>query len=130
MSTKVAYDALAAERAAREAEGIYEPSPEQTKMLKRRAALVERRNKVDSEIAAIEKMIEKDMTDAGQRALNVGGKNLVLFVPVSKTVTEIDEEAFRAAFPEVVAMHEQYIEHLPTFTTKRSEPNGHRVNYR
>lgn len=129
MSTKVAYDALAAEKAAREAEGFYEPSAEQTAMLKRRDALVARARKIAAEQSAIEKAIETEMRDKGIRALVVNGKNRTLISPVTRTVTYIDEEGLTAAFPEIVAAHRQYEEIVVGFTNKVREPNGDRVTY-
>ena len=129
MGTKIAVDALAAERAAREAEGIFDPTPEQAKMLKRRTALVERRRAVDAEIDAIERAIEKDIREAGIRALHVNGKNRVLISPVTKTLVTVDEDKMREAFPEVVAAHETYKVIVTQFTETKKVPNGDRVNY-
>jgi len=130
MSVKPAYDALAAEKAAREAEGIFEPTAEQAAMLKRRDVLVARAAKIKTEQAAIESAIEKAMRDNGIRALVENGVNRTLISPVTKSVVYVRTDEIEAEFPEIVAAHRKYEEILPQFTTTVREPNGDRVNYR
>lgn len=129
--SEAARKVLDAERAAREAEGIFEPTTEQKTLLKRRARLVERKAALQAEIDAIENSIEQDMRVNGKRALAVDGKNLALIIPVTKGVTVIDEDRLNADLPkEIVEAYRQYVAEIPKYTTTHREQNGDRVNYR
>lgn len=111
MATVKAHNALAAEREAAEAEGIYAPTPEQMKMLRRHRDLTKRQALIEAEKAAIEGQIIAQMQDTGARALAVDGKNWVLITPVN--TKKVDKDAFAATYPDIF---NAYTALLPTFT--------------
>lgn len=108
-----AYDALAAEREAAEAEGKYAPTAEQMTALKRYRELRARVERDTTEMEAIESALKAEMDEIGARALVVNGKNWVLISDVNKTV--VDRKAFEETFPELAAA---YTTALAGFTHK------------
>jgi len=111
MGTKKATEALAAERAAREAEGMFDPTPEQKVALRRWKVLAARKAAVEAEMAAIESQIFSQMGEVGARALVVDGQNVALISPVNKKV--VDTEGMARDFPTLVA---QYAETVARYT--------------
>lgn len=117
-----AYDALAAEREAAEAEGQFAPTAEQMARLKRHKELKARVQRDTAEMAAIEELTYKEMEEVGARALVVNGKNWVLISNTTKTV--VDREGFEKMFPELV---QTYTNALAGFTTKVQVPAGRKT---
>lgn len=126
MAVQKAAGALMDAQAAAEAEGIFEPTADQKKMLLRHRALSERERVIAAEKAAIEKTIREQMDSVGARALAVNGKNWVLFSPVNQQ--EFYEDQMTAAYPEVVATFYQAKADFDkkkaefTFSVRKDEP--------
>lgn len=99
--------ALNAEREAAEAEGIFQPTDEQRKALKRWKALDERERAIKAEKAAIATMVFGEMDEVGARALTVNGKNWVLFSTVNRKV--VDEDKMVADHPELVLSYREIL---------------------
>lgn len=91
-----ATEALDAQREAAEAEGIFEPTADEMKLLKRRKALKERIAKAEAEVDAIEGTIFSGMKERGASALNVNGRNVALISKVKQT--KFDMKSFKAAY--------------------------------
>lgn len=122
MTTNKAHDALAAEKAAAEAEGIFEPTADQRSMLKRYKVLRDRVARDNAEMEAIEKVIFSEMDSLGARALAVNGKNWVLISDTHKTV--VDVEGFERDFP---ALKSQYAEAIAKYTSRVTVPGGRKA---
>jgi predicted phage-related endonuclease len=118
MGNRKAYDALAEARAAAEAEGLFEPTPEQRKMLTRLRDVTRMMKKHEEEATAIKTKILSDMAEQGARGLVENGKNVVLIVP--KTASEFYADQMKAEYPNIVAMYVEakaaYDAHVPEFT--------------
>lgn len=115
--TAKAYDALAAERDAAEAEGLFTPTAEELTMLKRYKQLKARADEIATEMDAIKSTIIKNMDEKGARALVVNGKNWVLVSDSSKGV--VNKDAIEEAFPGLIASYEDAV---AKFTTRVTLP--------
>lgn len=114
--TSKAHTAIQEAREAAELEGLFEPSEDQLKALRRHRDLVKRRNEINEELKAIEASISADLEELGGRAFVVNGKNAVLVSDVNRTV--FDKDAFSEEFPEIVAAYE---EKSALYVSKRKE---------
>ena len=110
--------ALAEQRAAAEAEGIFEPTLEQRASINRLRDLEKRARAIETEAAAIKASLISDMEALGAIALALDGKNLVHIV--AKTREEVYRDQLEAQYPEVAAAFysatAEYERHLPEFT--------------
>lgn len=113
--TSKAYDALTAEAEAAEAEGLYAPTPEEMKMLKRFKELRTRSEAIAAEMDAIKSKIIANMEEKSARALVVNGKNWVLISDSSKKVVNLD--AVEEAFPGLIKAYEEAVEQFTTRIT-------------
>lgn len=120
--TSKAHDALAAERAAAEAEGIFQPTPEQLARLRRYRDLKARAGAIKVEMDAIEKVTFTEMDEVGALALSVNGKNWALISDTHKTI--VDQDAFVEAYPELAA---EYAAKLMEFTTRVKVERGRKA---
>lgn len=127
MSTPtVAHTSIAAAKAAAEAEGVFDPTPEELEQIKRHKALRKRAAKVASEMAAIEDSLKASMDSRGALKLAVDNKNQAQFY--RKTSTRLDTEALAAAHPEIhaeyTAAKEKYDEVSPSYKVVETDPKG------
>lgn len=122
MANKTIQAVLDAERAAREAEGIFDPTPEQMVALKRYRVLRARVERDKAEMEAIESAIFAQMEEVGAKALAVNGRNWALISDTHKTV--VDTEGFKRDFPTLAA---QYAEAIAKYTTRPLIPGGRKA---
>ena len=121
MAVLKAHDALAAEREAAEAEGVFEPTTEQIADLRRYKALSVRKSAIDAEMAAIKKKVVAEMESVGAKALAVNGKKWVNIVSWSKDVPVVDLDRMAQENPDVVNSYKSL---LVNYTTTVSKPGG------
>lgn len=118
MGNVKAHAALAEQRAAAEAEGIFEPTLEQRAAINRLRDLDKRARAIETESAAIKKALIAEMEEVGAVALALDGKNLVHIV--GKTREEFFREQMEAEYPEVAAAYysaeAEYEKHASEFT--------------
>lgn len=120
--TSKAHDALKAEREAAEAEGLFEPTPEQLSRLRRYRDLKARKGQIETEMSAIEKVTFREMDEMGASALVVAGRNWALISDTHKTI--VDQDAFAEAYPELAA---EYAAKLLEFTTRVKVVGGRKA---
>lgn len=121
MAVLKAYDALAAEREAAEAEGVFEPTTEQIADLRRYKALSVRKGAIDAEMAAIKKKVVAEMESIGAKALAVNGKKWVNIVSWSTDVPVLDLDRMAQEHPDVVNSYKSL---MANYTTTVSKPGG------
>src|SRR5690606_39666869 len=119
MANKTIQAVLDAERAAREAEGIFEPNDAERVALKRAKVLMARIERDQRELDALKDFIFGSMEGRGARALAVNGKNWALISDTHKTV--VDTETFAKDFP---ALSAQYSEAIAKYTVRVTIPAG------
>lgn len=102
-TVKKATGALMDAQAAAEAEGIFSPTDEHVRLLRRLKNLRERKAAIETEEAAIEKSILADMEKVGARSLTVNGKNWVLISDTHQNVVYTD--LVEQNYPEIVAAY-------------------------
>lgn len=120
--THKATESLEAERLAAQEEGIYEPSPEQVALLKRYKQLKERRDVINTELAAIEATINRELDELNARALRVNGKNWVIVSDVNATVVDMD-----AAMEKYPGVFKAYQAIVVEFTSKVKKERSRRT---
>lgn len=108
--TQKANEALEAERLAAEEEAIFVPNPAQMKLLKRYKELKARQDEIETEIAAIQMSINKDMDEMGAKKLRVNGRNWVIVSDVTaKVFNEHDAvEKYPAVFAAYLAVVQEF----------------------
>ena len=121
MAVLKAHDALAAEREAAEAEGVFEPTTEQIADLRRYKALSVRKDAIDTEMAAIKKKVVAEMESVGAKALAVNGKKWVNIISWNKEVPEVDIARMEQEHPDVVNSYKSL---MLAYTTKVNKPGG------
>lgn len=102
-----ATESLAAERLAAQEEGIYEPTPEQVALLKRYKQLKERRDAINTELAAIEATINRELDELNASKLRVNGKNWVVISDVNASVVDMD--AAMEKYPGVIKAYQAVV---------------------
>lgn len=113
---------LDSERAAREAEGIFDPSDQERAALKRAKVLMARLDRDKAELETLKSFIFDSMESRGAKALAVNGKNWALISDTHRTV--VDAEKFKEEFPVLTA---QYEEALARYTSRILVPNGRKA---
>lgn len=127
MSTPtVAHTSIAAAKAAAEAEGIFDPTPEELEQIKRHKALRKRAAKVAAEMAAIEDSLKTSMESRGALKVAIDGKNQAQFY--RKTSTRLDTEALATAHPDIFTAYteakEQFDTVAPAYKVVETDPKG------
>lgn len=120
MGTHKATGALMDARAAAEAEGFFEATPEQKAALDRLRVLEARLVRDTDEATAIKDALTADLDAVGGKALTVNGKNMVLIV--GKTKAEFYESSMALEYPEIAAAYyeakAEWDAHVPEFTLR------------
>lgn len=101
----VAITSLDAERLAAEAEGTFIPTEDEKQKINRYRALNARKNKIETEMEAIESDLQRSMAARGALRLAIDGKNVVQWAVGNKR--ELDEDALAKAKPEVVTLYQE-----------------------
>lgn len=98
-----AHTSLAEQHAAAEAEGIFVPTAEQMRLIRRHRQLADLIKQHKAEQGAIEATLKSQMDSVGAERLAADGQNVAQWIDVSTTV--LDENALAAAYPSVVALY-------------------------